>query len=295
MRRGVSAFLGLALALAGCSKEPPSQPPPVPAPAPPVAAPAPPEPALPPPGEARLREWSEVDGEAALSLPAPPQEPLLRWDFSPGLRRVYDISETVAQKVERSAEGKTASARTREKSRGVVEVVTGPDRTALAAMRIETQEAFVDDRNALPEGAEKQPPSTSEAVLSEDGAAEPRTSRGRADARFTVQTLLALKPGEHALAFGTVRTRVAGYAKVEQYECARIESEFELASDKPSERHLMRGRSIGYFALAERKFIRAAAVVATSSRSNARSKEGPWVTTSLDAVTTYRLQLREGP
>ena len=45
--------------------------------------------------------------------------------------------------------------------------------------------------------------------------------------------------------------------------------------------------------MAERKFIRASAAVSNSSRGNALSKEGIWITSSLDAVTTFRVKLLE--
>ena len=118
-------------------------------------------------------------------------------------------------------------------------------------------------------------------------------AQGMADARMYFQSLFALVPGTRELTPGTITTRLAGYNKVGRYECARLESEFEISTDKPSERILLRGRVIGYFALAERKFVRASAAVATSSRGNALSKENVWITSSLDAVTRYRVRLLE--
>ena len=105
------------------------------------------------------------------------------------------------------------------------------------------------------------------------------------------QSLFALRPGRRDLSPGTITTRIGGYNKVGRYECARLESEFEIMNDKPSERILLRGRVIGYFALAERKFVRASAAVATSSRGEALSKENVWITSSLDAITRYRVRL----
>jgi hypothetical protein len=57
----------------------------------------------------------------------------------------------------------------------------------------------------------------------------------------------------------------------------------------------MKGRVVGYFALAERKFIRASATVASSTRAHALAKENIWVTSILDAVTTYRVKFLEHP
>lgn len=286
---GVSALLALLLS-AGCAPDDPPAPPP---PHPVVEKPAPPEPPLPALAEVRVRDWSEVDDEKFLELPAPSAAPGLKWNFAAGERYGYDFSETLSQRLERQAGGKQALNTTREKNRGVFEFAAGRDRTALAVSKIQTQEVVLNDQPVAREAFAKRPPSVSECVVTEEGAAESKAAKGLADARMYFQSLFALQPGERDLAPGKITTRLAGYRKVQRYECARIESEFEIATDKPSEKLLLRGRVIGYFALAERKFIRASAAVATSSRGNALSKEGVWITSSLDAVTTYRVRFLE--
>jgi len=203
----------------------------------------------------------------------------------------YDFAETLNQRLERQAGGKRALNTAREKNRGLFEFAAGRDRTALAVSKIQTQEASLNDQPVSRESYAKKPASVAECVVSEDGTAESKSAKGLADARMYFQSLFALQPGTRDLTPGKITTRVAGYRKVERYDCARVESEFEITTDKPSEKMLLRGRVIGYFALAERKFIRASAAVATSSRGNALSKEGVWITSSLDAVTTYRVKL----
>src|SRR5438093_700346 len=74
------------LIFAGCSKEDPPVPPP------PPPKPAPPEPPLPALGDVKFRDWSEVDDEKFLDLPAPLAAPDLKWDFSAGQRYGYDFS-----------------------------------------------------------------------------------------------------------------------------------------------------------------------------------------------------------
>ncbi|RPH48780.1 MAG: hypothetical protein EHM91_03870 [Planctomycetota bacterium] len=286
MRRGRTSVLLLALAF-GCSKEDPPAPPPPP----PAEKPAPPEPLLPPLAEVSFRDWAEVDDEKFLELPAPAPAPKLQWDFSAGQRYGYDFSETLSQRLERQAGGKRALNTAREKNRGLFEFAAGRDRTALAVSKIQTQEASLNDQPVPRESYAKKPASVAECVVTEDGTAESKSAKGLADARMYFQSLFALQSGARDLAPGKITTRVAGYAKVQRYDCARIESEFEITTDKPSEKLLLRGRVIGYFALAERKFVRASAAVATSSRGNALSKEGVWITSSLDAVTSYRARL----
>jgi hypothetical protein len=292
MRRAELSFLIVVLISSGCSKEEPPVPP---APPPPPAKPAPPEPPLPAPGDVAFRDWSDVDDEKFLALPAPAAPTGLKWDFTPGKRHGYDFSESLSQRMEREAGGKRALNTGRERNGGVFEFAAGRDRTALAMSKIRTQEGFMNDQPIAREAFAKKPLSVSECVVTEDGAVESKAGKGLVDARMYFQSLFALQPGTHELKPGKITTRLAGYFKVERYECARLESEFEISSDKPSERLLMRGRVIGYFALAERKFIRASAGVATASRGNAQTAQGVWITSSLDAVTTYRVKFLESP
>lgn len=294
MRRAAVSVLAGVLLACGCSKEPPPAPP-APPPAPPVTAappapqnPAPPLPAL---GAVNFREWTEVDEESFPALPAPATPPPLRWDFAPGRRPAYEFAETLTQRMEREAGAKRALNRSREKNRGLFEFVAGRDHTALAVAKIQTQEASLNDQEIPRESFAKKAPSVCQCVVSEDGAAEAKEAKGQADPRMYFQSLFALQPGTRDLRPGKITTRFAGMYKVERFECARLESEFEISVDRTDERILLRGRVVGYFALAEGRFIRASATVATSSRGNAKSKEGVWISSSLDAVSSFRVRL----
>jgi hypothetical protein len=242
-----------------------------------------------------FRDWSEVDDEKFLALPVPAAAPEFKWDFTPGNRLGYEFSETLSQRMEREANGKRALNTGREKNSGVFEFAAGRDRTALAMSKIRTQEAFMNDQAIARESFANKGPAVAECIITEEGVAEVKSGKGLADARMYFQSLFALQPGTRELKPGTITTRIAGYFKVGRYECARLESEFELTTDKPSERLLMRGRVIGYFAVAERKFIRSSVGVAASSRGNARTPDGPWITSSLDALTSYRVKFLEPP
>jgi hypothetical protein len=289
MRRGgISLVLALLL---GCSKKPPA-PPEIP---PPPVQPAPPEPPLPPLAEVRFREWAEVEEETFLRLPDRPSGPELRWDFAPGRRYGYDFSETLNQRIERRAGERSAAYDSRERNRGVFEFAAGRDRTALAMMKIQTVEAFINDNRIPQDPAKKTQGSVSECIVGEDGTTDPVKEKGLADARLYLQSLFAVRTGTHELVPGRITTALAGYYKVGRYECVRLESEFEMAGEKPSERHLIRGRIVSFFAPAERKFVRASAAVASSTRANALAKENIWSTSLMDAVTHYRVKLIEGP
>jgi hypothetical protein len=287
-RAGISLVLALLL---GCSKEPPSKPT-LPSP-PPVQVP--PEPPLPALAEVRFRDWNEVDEQQFLRLPDPGPAPQFQWDFTPGRRYGYEFSESLSQRIERSAGDRKASYTSREKNRGVFEFAAGRDRTAMTLMKIQTVEAFINDVRVPQDPEKKNQGSVSECVVSEDGTTEPVKAKGLADSRLYLQSLFTVKPGTHELTPGRITTKPAGYFKVGRYECVRLESEFEMASEKPSERYLLRGRVVSYFALAERKFLRASAAVSSSSRVNALAKENIWSTSLMDAVTQYRVKFLENP
>ncbi|HVR86747.1 MAG TPA: hypothetical protein VMU54_20660, partial [Planctomycetota bacterium] len=285
---GISLVLALLL---GCSKEPPAKP----VPPPPPTVPVPPEPPLPALAEVQFRDWSEVDEQQFLELPDPASPPQFLWDFTPGLRYGYEFSETLNQRIERSAGDRKASYTSREKNRGVFEFAAGRDRTAMTLMKIQTVEAFINDARVPQDPEKKNQGSVSECVVSEDGTTEPIKAKGLADSRLYLQSLFSVTPGTHELTPGRITTKTAGYYKVGRYECARLESEFEMASEKPSERYLLRGRVVSYFALAERKFIRASAAVGSSSRVNALAKENIWSSSVMDASTQYRVRFLESP
>src|SRR6185436_15829954 len=166
MRRA-RASLVLILAALGCTPEDP------PAPPPPAVAAKPGQPILPPVGDVRFREWSEVDDEKFIELPAPTSATVaLKWDFSPEKRYGYSFSESLSQKMVREASGKRASNSAREKNTGVFEFVAGRDRTALAGSKIQTQEASMNDQPIAKESFANKPASVSECILTEDGGLE---------------------------------------------------------------------------------------------------------------------------
>src|SRR5579864_7660923 len=210
-RAGTSLLLALLL---GCSKKP--SPPPTPPPAP--AAPAPPEPALPALAEVRFREWSEVDEEKFLKLPDPAATPECRWDFTPGRRYGYEFSETLSQRIERSAADRKGSYTSREKNRGVFEFAAGHDRTAMTLMKIRTVEAFINDARVPQDPEKKNEGSVAECVVSEDGTTEPVKAKGLADSRLYLESLFSVKIGTHELTPGRITTKLAGCFKVGRYE-----------------------------------------------------------------------------
>lgn len=139
MRQGRISLL-LLVALWSCAPDDP------PAPPPPPPAARPPEPPLPALGEVRFREWSEVDDEKFLELPAPAAPGELRWNFALGNRFGYSFTESLSQRMEREAGGRKALNTGREKNTGVFEFVAGRDQTALAGSKIQTAEASMNDQ-----------------------------------------------------------------------------------------------------------------------------------------------------
>lgn len=281
--------LSAILLLAACGKG--SPPPPPPPPPPPVQ----PEPDLPPLADVKFPDWADVDDEKFLELPEPPKAPDLRWDFSSGRRFGHEATQTTTQRIEQAKGGRTNSMQARDRNRGTFEFIAGKDRTALVLIRFHTEEAFRDGIAATREEIAKNPPTQFDAIAKEDGSAEIVKPPGRADALFFFDALLALREGERKLKDGWVRTRIAGYAKVGRYECARLESDFEFAPQASLGATLQRGRTIAWFALAERRFVRASSSVAQSTRTKARDKDGAWIVSKGDSISAIRAKLVENP
>jgi hypothetical protein len=282
--------LVLLAALAGCGND---APPPPPAPTPAVTQG--PEPALPALGPARLPEWTEVDPETPAAIPAPASPGPLRWDFSTGRRYAYQFRQVLEQADEVVLPGRSRVTRTRDRNRGAFEFVADFENTAKAALRIHTEESVVDGMAVSREALAQRPPSAFECTVKEDGTAQVRRVSGQADAQIFFDVLLALGEGTKSMKNGKVVTRLAGYRKVGPHECARLETEFELSPESGSGKSLMRGRTVAYFALAERCFVRAASSISVSLRSKGTSERGEWATRAVDSRTTFRLDLMNTP
>lgn len=244
--------------------------------------------------EVTFRDWSEVAPEPYLELAAPPGAAALSWRFEEGRRFGYDYGETLTQQIHRTLGERSEEHLSREKNRGTFEFVGAKDKTALCRVKIQTSELFVDGKSVPRPPHDENPASASEAVVEPDGTPDLKKAGGRADARFYLLTLLAIRPGERPLQHGQVRTKINGARKVERWDCVRIESEFESTIEDARLRQVFRGRAVGYFCPAEGRFIRASAIVATSSRRLEVTKDGAaWVVTRLDAVSQSRITLLE--
>ncbi len=280
MRRAAVSALAL-LALARCGPDEPPRPPE-------------PEPELPPIGEVAPSEAVRMDEEKFIELPPPAERRTLRWDFSAGRRWAYDVSQRLSRVTVASSGGRRAVTRAEDRNEGYFEFIALGDGTAQARVKIQTRESLVDGRPAPREAVERHPPTKFECRIGEDGI--PTTGRllsGASDPVIFFDSLLALQEGERKTAHGASRTRLTGYFKVERHECARLESEFEYAPPIPSGRTLLRGRSVSYFSLRERRFVRAEASIAQAIRSKARPEGGAWVVQSTDLETLIRLRPME--
>lgn len=280
------------LFLSACGKEAPAPPP---APAAPAPVQVGPEPMLPPVANVAFPAWETIEDETFLALPKPAKAPELKWDFSPGQRFGHEVTQTITQRIEQQRAEKVVSMDARDRNRGTFEFVAGKDKTALVVLKFHTEEAFRNGIAATRQELDKNPPSRFDAIAKEEGTAEIKKPPDRADALFFFDAVLALAEGERTLKDGWVRTKTAGFAKVGRYECVRLESEYEFAPKAGLGTTLQRGRTVAWFALAERRFIRATSTVLTSTRTKARDKEGAWVVSKVDSSSTLRIKLVESP
>lgn len=277
-----AALLSGILAAFACSRESSPSPP------------AGPEPDLPPLGKVELSEAARIDVPRPLEIPALDPAGPRRWDFSPGRRYVYEVSQILNQVTVARSGSDRLTTRSEDRNWGRLEIEAGGERVARARLVLRAKSALIDGKPASPEVLEQRPPTRLECPLEEDGAYAPgpRTG-GSADLGVFFDAALALQEGERPTAGGTVRTRLTGYHQLEGKDCARLESEFEFAPLLPSGRTVLRGRSVGYFALRERRFLRAEVAVAQSVRMKNRTEKGVWVVRSTDLEAVTRLRLLE--
>lgn len=266
--------------LLGCGQETPPPPPP-----------AGPEPELPAIGRLEPSEAVRIDEEKFLELAPPPKPEPLRWDFSPGRRCGYEAIQKLSQVTAVVSGQDKAVTRSEDRNGGYFEFVSAGDGTAMARVKIQTRSSMINGKPAPREAIEKHPSTKFECRIGEDGVpTSAHKLSGASDPMIFLDILLALREGERTSGDGKVRTKLAGYFKVERYECARLESEFELAPPLASGRTLLRGRSVAYFALRERRFVRAEMSIAQAVRSQALAENGAWVTRSTDLETVLRLR-----
>lgn len=265
--------------LAGCGKEPPSPPP------------EPPLPAIPDLG---LPEGA-IDRDAFLELSeAPPAAEPFRWDFSPGRRAAYDLSQKVHQLIVGTAGGGKGVVRAADRNAGRIDLAALPNGTAHATVVIKTESSVVDGRPVPPEEIGKNPATRFQCALRDDGSfADLRPVSGISDPKLLLDALFSLREGERAAPGARFRTTRGGAFKVRRYECVRLVTEFELASEAPALASKLRGRAVAYFAWRERLFVRAEAAIVKSTRSKSQNEQGLWIVSSVDEETVLRADLVE--
>ena len=256
--------------------------------------PPPPKPEEPPPellslGEVPFPEWEEIDDEEFKELNRPRPEEPLRWDFSGGRRYNYVFTQRISQVITHVKGEERGRITTRDRNRGVFEFVAGRERTALALIRIRTEEVTLNGQDQPPEVIKKAPPNKFQCVVQESGKAEVRGDKKRADADFFFDALLPLATGDRKVRDGSVNTSIAGVRKVGRFECARLETEFEFAPVTGSGRSLLRGRTISYFALAEGHFVRVRTTVVAGISTRVKERDGTWSRRLLRSDTSQML------
>lgn len=291
------AFLGiLAALLAGCEKPPPPFLPPPPSPPPlaePDLLPSPAEPPVVDPAQPATPIVAAQEDVIAITPPANPAP--LRWDFAEGKRHVYEFTQTLRQHFERELHDVRDVKRTRDRNRGIFQFASARPGVAKVTIKVETEEAWVNDEAVVKEVLQKRDAAKFECLLRDDGTPLEIKKLGdeSSDAEIFFDALLPITPGEKKLKDGTATTKLTGYFKVEHHECARLETVFEYRPRTEHGRSLMRGRTVAYFALQDRCLVRAQTTCSLSSRGRALDDKGRWVVNRLDTETSFSLKLIE--
>jgi hypothetical protein len=226
----------------------------------------------------------------------PPANPApLRWDFAEGKRHVYEFSQTLRQHFERELGDVRDVKRTRDRNRGIFQFAATRPGVARVTIKVETEEAWVNDEAVAKEVLQKRSAAKFECLLRDDGTPLEIRKLGEeaTDAEIFFDALLPIAPGEKKLKDGKANTTLTGYFKVERHECARLETVFEYAPRTEHGRSLMRGRTVAYFALQDRRLVRAQTTCSLSSRGRALDDKGRWVVNRLETETSFALKLIE--
>ena len=286
MRLAVNVAVAVVLlALPGCSEEPP---PPKP------VAPAAPEPELPALGEIEPYAWEEVDDQTYLALKGPAEEPgALKWDFTEGKYYRYDFTQSISQSFIKSAGDVKQKTTTQEQNRGGFAFVATGGNRATSVITIKSVHVIANGKAVAAAALEKTKPTKFQCSVAEDGTADVKEASDQADARFFFDALLALQSGKREVEDGWVNTRRAGWFKVEGVKCLRLETEFELAPTTPSGKALVQGRTVAYFAVKERRFIRTSTSMSARLATKVQGLDGAWTTSRLSTETTQRLTFKD--
>lgn len=276
----------------GCRKEPP---PPVP------DEPTPEIPALP---SLPIAFASQLDEENFPPTEANAGE--VKWDFAEGKRYDYVLQQDMLNYSTTSDRFGKSELRSRIRGEGILEMLAGATRVARAYYKLTIREYEVNKELVPSEQLNKQPPAKIEFVVSEDGTI--REAKQHSGGETQVLEFLLPMPGERNVDWrgsyrqkGTIRTKIAGFAKVDRWVCARIESEFELdlepLLEDGSGLGKMKGRTVGYFAVETGHFaaVRSAVSMVYHSRQKFAKPGEPvkWNVATLESHTLLQARLRQ--
>lgn len=291
MRRS-STLLALLL-LAACRRKPP---------------PAPdsdPVPGLPPLPEIVLAFEPEMDREA--SEPAqPPAQWTPCWDLGAGAKHVFRIDQRIMTRSTSKDRYGTAAIQSSVRGEGYVDI-DGPR----ARYKMSLRESVV---NGRPQDVNEQPPAKIEYRLDEDGTVRDAKSHSGGDAqaveflfplpdrplRAGERTSRPYRAGGTYLQTGTVTVTLAAFVRSQGTFCARLDTDFAIdlapASGDGSGLGKMRARTVAYFDVAARRFIRSDAAVSFVYHTRGRvSREGGgdlWSVGTIESHTLLRARLQ---
>lgn len=284
-------------------RKPPSPPPP----------PESPPPDLPPLPELSVAFRGDLDREP--TSPAEPAESAsCRWNFAPGAKYFYAIDQTIVNDSQTKDRFGNSRIRTTARGEGRLELDGSPSRVARALYKMTLRESVVDGVPMTPEQLNRQPAAKVECAFREDGSIEQSKTLSGGDAQ-ALEFLFAL-PGRELRSgetferpyrtygtyrqTGTLSTKLTGFARVDRYRCARLETEFAMtlapAATDGSGTGKMRGHGVAYLAIPEGCFVRIDAAVsfayATRQKSTKPDRGDLWNVGTTESHTLIRARLQ---
>lgn len=255
-----------------------------------------PPPPLPPLPELAL---PEIEPPSHVPLPDAPIPEALRWDLSAGRLHSYRLRQETSSTMTAAFRDQVEHRRAEMTEEGFADFRGLGNGAGRLEFKLALREYRVD---GAPQNVNDMAPAVFTAQVRSDGSFSGAAVLKGAIDPAVLDTIFWLPsapgaPGARAIdrpemegrpaQKGTARTVAAGWAKIERYECLRLETDVDLELLQADGRGRLRSRIVAYFAPAEGRFVHIDAATVLCMRTRAKAvhpgRPAVWSIGSLDA------------